>query len=70
MTVFHEIASQGIIASAGTVFTEAQIARYLEFNSVFTSLTVEDTGNNEAVAHEEQQILEAVTTLSPDIFTY
>ena len=70
MTVFHEIASQGIIASAGTVFTEAQIARYLEFNSVFTSLTVEDTGNNEAVAHEEQQILEAVTTLSPDIFTF
>ena len=67
MTVFHEIASQRIIASTGTVFTEALIARYLEFNSVFTSLTVEDTGNNEAVAPEEQQILEAVTTVTPDI---
>ena len=56
MTVFHEIASQRIIASADTVFTEALIVN-LEVNSAFASLTVKDTVNTEAVAHEEQQTL-------------
>ena len=68
MTVFPEIASLRIIASADTVFTEALIARNLEFNSVFASLTVDDTGHTEVVTHEEQQTLyAAVSTVSPDI---
>lgn len=68
MTVFPEIASLHIFASADTVFTETLIARNLEFNSVFASLTVDDTGHTEVVAHEEQQTLYvAVSTVSPGI---
>ena len=64
MTVFPEIASPRITAGADTVFTEALIARNLEFNSVFASATVEDTVNTEVVTHEEQQTLYAAVTIT------
>ena len=51
MTVFRETASPRIIASASAVFTEALTARHLEFNSVFTYLTL-DNENTEDVTRE------------------
>ena len=49
--MFRETASPSIIASASAVFTEALIAKHLEFNSVYTYLTL-DNENTEDVTRE------------------